>query len=74
MVDQLNSFVIIRLIIARSLRKFQTKESTVAKLFAKHIKLKEAIASCKKIRYALCQYSQTVTQLSVIHHFAHRNP
>lgn len=28
--------------ITRSLREFQNKESAVAKLFAKHIKLKEA--------------------------------
>ncbi|KAK5164222.1 Protein cms1 [Saxophila tyrrhenica] len=32
----------------RSLRKFQTKEAFVAKLFAKHIKLKEAVETLSK--------------------------
>jgi len=36
--------------LTRSLRQFQTKESKVAKLFAKHIKLKEAIEEVKKTR------------------------
>ncbi|KAK4697916.1 protein CMS1, partial [Lecanoromycetidae sp. Uapishka_2] len=36
--------------ITRALRKFQTKEAVVAKLFAKHIKLKEAIAYVKRTR------------------------
>lgn len=36
--------------LARALRKFQTKQSMVAKLFAKHIKLKEAIETVKKTR------------------------
>ena len=36
--------------LTRALRKFQTKESMVAKLFAKHIKLKEAIDTVKKTR------------------------
>ncbi|KAI9860009.1 MAG: hypothetical protein M1813_006356 [Trichoglossum hirsutum] len=36
--------------ITRALRKFQTEQATVAKLFAKHIKLKEAIAFVKKTR------------------------
>lgn len=36
--------------LTRALRKFQTKESMVAKLFAKHIKLKEAIETVKKMR------------------------
>ena len=34
----------------RSLRKFQTKESFVAKLFAKHIKLKEAVETLSTTR------------------------
>ena len=34
----------------RALRCYQTKEAAVAKLFAKHIKLKEAIESTKKTR------------------------
>ena len=34
----------------RALRAFQRKDATVAKLFAKHIKLKEAIETCKKLR------------------------
>lgn len=36
--------------LVRALRKFQTKEAFVAKLFAKHIKLKEAIETVKKTR------------------------
>ncbi|EME86582.1 uncharacterized protein MYCFIDRAFT_29694 [Pseudocercospora fijiensis CIRAD86] len=36
--------------LTRALRKFQTKEAMVAKLFAKHIKLKEAVETCKKTR------------------------
>jgi len=36
--------------LTRSLRQLQTKESKVAKLFAKHIKLKEAIEEVKKTR------------------------
>ncbi|KAF1809878.1 hypothetical protein P152DRAFT_476015 [Eremomyces bilateralis CBS 781.70] len=36
--------------LARSLRKFQTKDALIAKLFAKHIKLNEAIESCKRYR------------------------
>ncbi|KAF2103958.1 hypothetical protein NA57DRAFT_70170 [Rhizodiscina lignyota] len=36
--------------LTRALRTFQTKEATVAKLFAKHIKLKEAVETCKKLR------------------------
>ena len=34
----------------RAVRKFQTKEALVAKLFAKHIKLKEAIEIVQKAR------------------------
>jgi protein CMS1 len=34
----------------RAVRKFQTKEALVAKLFAKHIKLKEAIETVQKAR------------------------
>jgi len=37
----------------RSLRKFQTKECAVAKLFAKHIKLAEAIEMCKNTRMGI---------------------
>lgn len=36
--------------LTRALRKFQTKECMVAKLFAKHIKIKEAIETVKKTR------------------------
>ncbi|KAJ9641475.1 Protein cms1 [Coniosporium apollinis] len=39
--------------LTRALRKFQSKDATVAKLFAKHIKLKEAIESCKKTRMGI---------------------
>ena len=34
--------------ITRALRKFQTKTSLVAKLFAKHIKIQEAVDTVKK--------------------------
>ena len=34
----------------RAVRKFQTKDALVAKLFAKHIKLKEAIVTVRKAR------------------------
>lgn len=37
----------------RALRKFQTKESMVAKLFAKHIKLDEAIKTVKETRMGM---------------------
>ena len=36
--------------LTRALRDFQTKEALVAKLFAKHIKLKEAVEMVKKSR------------------------
>ena len=36
--------------LTRALRKFQTKQALVAKLFAKHIKLKDAIDTVKKTR------------------------
>ncbi|KAF4309539.1 replication regulator protein [Botryosphaeria dothidea] len=36
--------------IVRSLRKFEDKGTKVTKLFAKHIKLQEAIDTCKKIK------------------------
>lgn len=36
--------------IARALRTFQTKEAAIAKLFAKHIKLREAVEYVKKTR------------------------
>ena len=35
----------------RALRIFQTKDSVVAKLFAKHIKLKDAIEYVRRTRY-----------------------
>jgi protein CMS1 len=35
---------------ARVMRKFQTKDATVAKLFAKHIKLKDSVAFLKSTR------------------------
>ncbi|TKA23652.1 hypothetical protein B0A50_06488 [Salinomyces thailandicus] len=39
--------------LVRALRKYQTKESHVAKLFAKHIKLAEAINTAKKTRMGI---------------------
>ncbi|KAH0543770.1 hypothetical protein FGG08_001952 [Glutinoglossum americanum] len=39
--------------LTRALRKFQTEQATVAKLFAKHIKLEEAIAFVKKTRIGI---------------------
>jgi len=39
--------------LTRALRRFQTKESMVAKLFAKHIKLKEAVETVKKTRMGI---------------------
>lgn len=36
--------------LTRALRAFETKDAKVAKLFAKHIKLKEAVASCKSTK------------------------
>lgn len=36
--------------LTRALRKFQTKDALVAKLFAKHIKLKEAVEMVKNSR------------------------
>lgn len=36
--------------LTRALRRFQTKDALVAKLFAKHIKLNEAVESVKKSR------------------------
>lgn len=39
-----------QLIFRRSLRKFEDKGTKVTKLFAKHIKLQEAIDTCKKIK------------------------
>ncbi|KAK8154997.1 U3-containing 90S pre-ribosomal complex subunit-domain containing protein [Phyllosticta citrichinensis] len=36
--------------VTRGLRKFEEKGTKVAKLFAKHIKLKEAIESCKRLK------------------------
>ena len=39
--------------LVRAVKKFQTKENAVAKLFAKHIKLKESIEFCQKTRIGL---------------------
>ncbi|GAB7359669.1 hypothetical protein MBLNU230_g6848t1 [Neophaeotheca triangularis] len=39
--------------LTRALRQYQTKESMVAKLFAKHIKLKEATEMAKKTRMGI---------------------
>ncbi|GAB7355997.1 hypothetical protein MBLNU459_g6624t1 [Dothideomycetes sp. NU459] len=39
--------------LTRALRKFQTKDAFVAKLFAKHIKMKEAVAMCAKTRMGI---------------------
>ncbi|KAK5679312.1 Protein cms1 [Elasticomyces elasticus] len=39
--------------LSRAVRKFQTKDSAVAKLFAKHIKLKEAIETVKTSRMGI---------------------
>ena len=39
--------------LTRALRKFETKDSKVAKLFAKHIKLKEAIETVKKTKMGI---------------------
>ncbi|KAK4543461.1 hypothetical protein LTR36_005604 [Oleoguttula mirabilis] len=39
--------------LARAVRKFQTKDCAVAKLFAKHIKLKEAIETAKTTRMGI---------------------
>ncbi|KAI5786276.1 U3-containing 90S pre-ribosomal complex subunit-domain containing protein [Pyronema domesticum] len=39
--------------LARSVKKFQTKDSMVAKLFAKHIKLSESIDLCRSTRIGL---------------------
>jgi protein CMS1 len=37
--------------LARAVKKFQTKECMVAKLFAKHIKLKESVELCNNTKY-----------------------
>lgn len=39
--------------LTRALRKYQTKDALVAKLFAKHIKLKESIETVKKARVSI---------------------
>ena len=39
--------------LTRALRKFQTKESLIAKLFAKHIKLQEAIKMVKESKIGM---------------------
>ncbi|KAF2427588.1 hypothetical protein EJ08DRAFT_592794 [Tothia fuscella] len=39
--------------LTRALRTFESKDSKVAKLFAKHIKLKEAIETCSKTRMSI---------------------
>lgn len=36
--------------VIRSLRKFQTKDVIVSKLFAKHTKLEEAVKYCKRTK------------------------
>ena len=37
----------------RAVRKFQSKQNAVAKLFAKHIKLKDSIEYCQKTRIGI---------------------
>lgn len=50
--------------LARILKKYQTKDSTVAKLFAKHIKLKEAVEDVKKMRMGIgCGTPQRIIDL-----------
>lgn len=39
--------------LTRALRKFQTKDSLIAKLFAKHIKLQEAIKMVKEAKIGM---------------------
>ncbi|KAG0632793.1 U3-containing 90S pre-ribosomal complex subunit-domain containing protein [Tuber brumale] len=39
--------------LARAVRKYQTKDSLVAKLFAKHIKLKDSITTCQTTRIGI---------------------
>ncbi|KAG0138482.1 U3-containing 90S pre-ribosomal complex subunit-domain containing protein [Tuber indicum] len=39
--------------LARAVRKYQTKDSLVAKLFAKHIKLKDSITTCQTSRIGI---------------------
>ncbi|PWW79965.1 hypothetical protein C7212DRAFT_307791 [Tuber magnatum] len=39
--------------LARAVRKYQTKDSLVAKLFAKHIKLKDSITTCRTSRMGI---------------------
>jgi len=39
--------------LSRAVRKFQSKDNAVAKLFAKHIKLKEQVEYCKKSRIGI---------------------
>jgi protein CMS1 len=38
---------------SRAIRRFQTKEATVAKLFAKHIKIEEAVKFLQKTRIGI---------------------
>ena len=39
--------------LTRAVRKFQSNDNAVAKLFAKHIKLKEQVEYCKKYRIGI---------------------
>ncbi|CUS14484.1 unnamed protein product [Tuber aestivum] len=39
--------------LARAVRKYQTKDSLVAKLFAKHIKLKDSVTTCQTSRMGI---------------------
>lgn len=44
--------------LARQTKIFQTNESKVIKLFAKHIKFQEAAELCQKTRYISCSPSK----------------
>lgn len=46
--------------VVRALRKFQSKDAMIAKFFAKHIKLAEAIETCEKVRYVAPYFSTLV--------------
>lgn len=39
--------------LTRAVRKFQSKENVVAKLFAKHIKIKESVEFCQQTRIGI---------------------
>lgn len=49
----------------RALRPFQTKESIVGKLFAKHIKLEEAKQFLQRARYSLIRIPLPIIQLKL---------